>query len=111
MADHTQIVADEDIGQTEIGTKFHEQVEHLRLNRYIQRGHGLVAHQQIRFDRQRPGDADALALAAGELVRETSPHVWVEADTSHGRIEALGERLGWPKPMHPRALPDQLAHA
>ena len=37
--------------------------------RDVERGDGLVEDEQIRRDGQGPGDADALALAAGELVR------------------------------------------
>ena len=46
-----------------------EQVNHLRLNRHIQRTHRLVANNQLGLQNQRAGDADALALAAGKLVR------------------------------------------
>ena len=45
-----------------------EQLEHLRLNGYIQRGDRLVADNQLRIDRERPRDADALALPAREFV-------------------------------------------
>ena len=33
----------------------------------------FVADDERGLDRERPGDADALALAAGELVREPAP--------------------------------------
>ena len=47
-----------------------EQVEDAGPDGRVEGGHRLVQHQQARFGRQRPGDADALALAAGQLVRE-----------------------------------------
>ena len=49
--------------------QIHQQIDDLRLNRHIQRGHRFVADDQLRIERQRARDADALALAAGEFVR------------------------------------------
>ena len=46
-----------------------QQVEDLGLHRDVQRGDRLVADQQLRFAHQGAGDADPLALTAGELVR------------------------------------------
>ena len=45
------------------------QVEHLRLHGDVQRGGRLVADQQRRVVGEGDGEHDALALAAGELVR------------------------------------------
>ena len=45
-----------------------QQVQDLRLHRYVQRGHRLVAHDEPRLDRQRPRDAHALPLSARQLV-------------------------------------------
>ena len=67
---HRQIVRDEQIGQLELVLQVHQQIDDLRLDRHVQRRHRLVADDQLRTQRQRAGDADALALAAGELVRE-----------------------------------------
>ena len=47
----------------------HQQVEDLRLDRPVERGDRLVEHEQLGFDHERAGDADALTLTAGELVR------------------------------------------
>jgi hypothetical protein len=44
-------------------------IDHLRLNRDVEGGHGLVAHDQTRIERECTCDADALALSAGEFVR------------------------------------------
>ena len=57
-----------------------EQVDDLRLDRHVERGHRLVGHQQLRLQGQRAGDADALALAAGELVRVAVVVLGVEPD-------------------------------
>ncbi len=62
MADHHQ-------RQSERNLEIRQQVEDLRLHGNIKRGNRLVRHQQGRPGDQRPGDGDALALAAGKLMR------------------------------------------
>ena len=46
-----------------------DQVDDLRLDRHVERRDRLVGDQQLRRQRERAGDGDALALAAGEFVR------------------------------------------
>ena len=58
--------------ETEIAPQVHEQVEHLRLDRDVERGDRLVADEEVGLHGERPGDGDALALAAGELVRKAA---------------------------------------
>ena len=48
-----------------------EQVDDLRLDRDVERRHRLVGDDEVGVDRERARDADALALAARELVRDT----------------------------------------
>ena len=69
MAHHREVVRDEQHGEPERLLQLGEQVEHLRLHRDVERRHRLVADQQLRVERERARDADALALAAGEFVR------------------------------------------
>ena len=57
-----------------------EQVEHLRLHGQVERGHRLVADDHVGIECQRAGDADALALAAGELLRILVRRLRAEAD-------------------------------
>jgi serine kinase of HPr protein (carbohydrate metabolism regulator) len=66
---HGEVVGDEQIGKAEAALQVLQQVDDLRLDRDVEGGDRLVAHDQVGIDRQRAGDADALALAAGELVR------------------------------------------
>ena len=47
-----------------------QQLEDLRLDGDVERGGGLVGDQQVGLVGERHGDHDALALAAGELVRD-----------------------------------------
>ena len=65
---HGQVVGDEHQGEPVAGLHVLEQVEDLRLHRHVERRHRLVADDDLGLEHQRPGDADALALAAGELV-------------------------------------------
>ncbi len=70
MAHHRQIVGDKQIGQPQLLLQILKDVHHLRLHRNIQRRQRLIAQDKLRAHRQRPGNADPLALAAAELVRE-----------------------------------------
>ena len=69
-AHHREVVRDEQIGQPEPLLQVEHQVDDLRLDVDVERRDRLVGHDEIGLDRQRAGDRDALALAAGELVRE-----------------------------------------
>ena len=66
-----EVVGDEEVGQAELALEVLEQVDDLRLDGDVERGDRLVADDELRVQRQGSGDADALALAAGELVRES----------------------------------------
>ena len=87
---HREIVGDEEIGQPELALEIEQQVEDLALDRDVERGDRLVAQHQLRTQRDRAGDADALALAAGELEREALGGARRQAD----RLE---------QPRHPLA--------
>ena len=70
VLDHGQIVRDEQIGEAEVLLQVDQQVDHLRLHRHVERGHRLVADDQLRLQGERACDDEALALAARELVRK-----------------------------------------
>ena len=72
VPDHGEVVRDHQVGQTELLLQLLEQVEDLRLDRHVQRRDRLVGDDEARFERDRAGDADPLALPAGELVRVAS---------------------------------------
>ena len=89
MAHDQQIVGDEQIGQAEFFLQLGEHVDDLRLDRHVQRGDRLVADDEVRVDRERAGDADALALAAGKFVGVAGGMLGVEADIAHELENAL----------------------
>ena len=70
MLHDRQVVGDEQIGEAEPVLQVEQQVDDLRLDRDVERRDRLVGDDQRRVQRERAGDADALALAAGERVRE-----------------------------------------
>ena len=69
MAYDAQVMGDEDVGQAQRFLQFHEQVEDLGLDRHVERGHGFVADQHLRFHGQGACDSQPLALTAGKLAR------------------------------------------
>src|SRR5262249_8495289 len=85
VLDDREIVRDEEIGEPELRLEILQQVHDLSLDRDVERGDRLVGDDQLWVHRERPRDADALALAAGELVGITAEVVGQEAD----RLEEL----------------------
>ena len=65
---HRQIVGDKEIGDAVLALKILEQVDDLRLHAHVEGADGLVANDELRFDGEGAGDADALALSAAEFV-------------------------------------------
>jgi len=66
---HRKVVGDEQVGEFQFFLQIHQQVDNLRLNGDIQRRQRLVAHDELRVQRERARDADALALAADFLLK------------------------------------------
>ncbi len=60
----------DDVGQGELGLQFLHQVDDLRLDRHVERRDGLVGHDELRAEREGTGEADALPLSTGQLVRK-----------------------------------------
>ena len=85
-------MGDEQVRQAQALLQVHQQVEHLRLDRDVERRHRLVAEQQVRLQRQGAGDADPLALSARELVRIAVGHRRQQAD----QVEQLGDPFAEP---------------
>ena len=67
------------VGQVALALERHQQLQHLRPDRHVESAHRLVADDQLGLDAERPGNADALALAAGEFmgiaIHVFTPHV------------------------------------
>ena len=80
VAHDRKVVGDEQVGQPEVGLEVFEQVDDLRLNRHVERRDGLIGHDEGGLNGEGAGDADALPLAARELVRVAAGEVGVEPD-------------------------------
>src|SRR6185503_11016865 len=88
--DNGEVMGDEQVGQPQVALEALEQVDDLRLDRDVECADGLVADDQLRLHGQRPGDPDALPLAAAELVRIALHEGRVEAD----QVEQVGDPRG-----------------
>src|SRR5262249_33994315 len=60
----------------------------------VEGGYGLVGDDQLRVESERAGDADALALAAGKLVRKRVHELRPQANALEQRRYALALLLG-----------------
>jgi len=80
VLDHAHVVGDEQVRQAHLPLQLAQQVQHLGLDGDVECRDRLIAHDEVRLQDERPGDADALSLAARELVRVAIDEVRVEAD-------------------------------
>ncbi len=110
VAHHRQVVRDEQVGQAEALLQVLQQVHHLRLDRDVERADRLVADDEFRLYRERARDADALALAAGEFVREPLGMERGEADQAQQFLHPCGAGGGVADAMHLHRLRDGLAN-
>ncbi len=73
-------MADEEIGEIVLALEIAQEIDHLGLYAHVEGGGRLVEHDELRFQHHRPGDRDALALAAGKFVRIAPARRGIEAD-------------------------------
>ncbi|ABA48402.1 hypothetical protein BURPS1710b_2632 [Burkholderia pseudomallei 1710b] len=99
-ADHLQIVADEHVAQVVFSLQIRQQLQHLLLDRHVERARRLVEHEHARLQHERARDRDPLALAARELVRIAMQHRPIEADFAQHRDHLVAARVG----REPRAM-------
>src|SRR5262249_39274093 len=60
-----------------------EKIQNLLLHGNVQRRDRLIGNDELGLDRECTGNADALALSTGELVRVTQERVWIEPDQAN----------------------------
>src|SRR5690348_2755834 len=75
-----QVVTDQDVGDGGLVADVGQEVEHLRLDRYVQRGDRLVEDRDGGLGRQRPGDRDPLPLTARQRAGKGPGLPCVQAD-------------------------------
>ncbi len=88
-----------------------DQVQHLGLHRDIQRRNRFVSDQELGVQRQCPGDADALTLATGKLVRIAMRGPCIEPHDIKQFIHALLTFCGYTHLMHVQRLAHGLPDA
>ena len=109
VLDDGQVVGDEQIGQVALFLQLLQQVDDLRLDGHVQRGDRLVADDELGIQRQRAGDADALALAAGELVRIAGLVVGLQAAVVHDLVDIVVKLVLGDQVVLAHGLADDLA--
>ena len=109
MGDDGEIVGDEQIRETVLALQVDQQIDHLRLDRDVERRYRLVAHDQARPERQRACDADALPLSAGELMRIVLHLVGPQAHLREQFGNAFLLRATGCKPVHAERFADDIA--
>ena len=109
VLDHGQVVRDEQISEAELALQVDHQVEHLGLDRDVERGDRLVGDDQLGLQRERAGDADALALAARELVRIIAHLRPAQSDALEQRGHARGPVAAAGDAVHAQRLADDVA--
>ncbi len=110
VAHHREIVGDEQVAELEPRLQVLEQIHDLPLDRDVERRHRLVADDEARLERKRARDADALALAARELVRIAIRHVGEQPDLLQQRFDTRALLLpALDQPVDVQRLADDLA--
>jgi hypothetical protein len=111
VSHHREVVGDEDIGKAEAALQVSHEVDDLCLNRDVECRHRLVADDQLRLDRERTSDADALALPAREFVRIAAGVIGTQTHRaqqfSHPRVHVGG---GLRQPMQAQRFGQQARH-
>src|SRR3954454_21481399 len=82
-----EVVRDQDQRQVVFALQVAQQVQDLRLDRDIESRHGLVGDDDLGLQRDRARNADALTLAARELVRIAVVVLGIEPDLLHQLLD------------------------
>ena len=104
-----EVVRDEQVSEAELALQVLEQIDDLRLDGHIERGDGLVADDEGGVDGEGASDADALPLAAAELVGVARRHARVQPNEREDlRHPPPGLRLARREPVNAERLADDL---
>src|SRR5258708_20170158 len=101
---------DEDVSEAELLLQVLEEIEDLGLDGDVERRHRLIEKEQLRLQRQCPGDPDALPLPARKAVRVAVEEADIEADQPHQLAHALGAGFGRADAVDDQRLADDVKH-
>src|SRR5690242_5247437 len=110
-ANDAKIVTDEKIREIERGLELHEEVQNLRLDRYVERRDGFVANEKLGPYRECSRDADPRALTARELMRIAAHQRGVEPDAIQHRAYVLAALSRRDQPVRHRCFTDDVDDA
>ena len=88
MSHQPEIVRDEQAGERESRLQIQQQVDHLRLHGQVEGRDGFVGDEHRRIERERAGDADALALPSAQRVRMSRRQRRIQADEIEEALHA-----------------------
>src|SRR3546814_18938501 len=108
ISDWSSDVCSSDLSQ--LALQLVQQGDDLRLDGDVEGGHRLVADDELRVEDQRAGDADALALAAGELVRIAVHVMRLEPDVLQNGDDAVRDLPVLRQAVNLERLAADLAH-
>ena len=80
VLDDRQVVRDEQVAQVKTLLEVAQQVQDLRLDRHVERGHRLVSDDEHGAGRDRTGDTNPLPLSPAEPRRQLVEMTGVETD-------------------------------
>src|ERR1700682_147514 len=104
-----EVVRDKDVSGAKPVLQVTQQVQNLRTDRDIQRRYRLVTDDEFRFDRERPSNGDALALAAGKFVRVAARKARLQPDQTQQFLDAFAAGGGRHKVMQRQRFGQDLA--
>src|SRR3990172_1012610 len=104
--DNAEIVGDKEVRQLKLFLQVLEQVENLRLDRDIKGRDRFIRNNELGSKSECPGNANALALAAGKLVRVPFGVVWLQPHSAKGLQHGLPPLLGTPNTVDLQPLRD-----
>jgi hypothetical protein len=105
-----QVVGDEEVGKLQLLLEVGQEIEDLGPDRDVERRHGLVEHDQLRRERQRPREGDALPLAPRQLVREQRGGATGQADEIEQPLDARADLRARVALVGHERLGDDLVH-
>jgi hypothetical protein len=80
MFNNVQIVRDKKVAELELRLQVLQKVNNLRLDRHVKRRNRFIQDDQLRINRQGPGNPDALTLTTRKLMGVAIRVVWVESN-------------------------------
>src|SRR5690349_9292929 len=91
VLDDRQVMGDKEKSETELLLQVLQQIDHLGLDRDVERRDRLVADDELRLHRERSRDADALTLPAGKFMRIAAHVIGLQPDGLEQADDALLE--------------------